>query len=130
MLIGFYIRTSLWIISEKNYDIKIEKKKVELVTNGDNVAKKKKSYITSSTIKNSSFISADLREANFSNSVLENVDFKYAWFKDTILKRVILKKPLNLDEATIKSINIGTLEEPIILKEEQAVQWIVNNINK
>ncbi|MFQ7235538.1 MAG: pentapeptide repeat-containing protein [Enterococcus hulanensis] len=47
--------------------------------------------MTSSTIKNSSFISADLREANFSNSVLENVDFKYAWFKDTILKRVIKK---------------------------------------
>ncbi|AOK91132.1 pentapeptide repeat-containing protein [Paenibacillus polymyxa] len=62
---------------------------------------------------------------DFSNARLENVDISVATFEETLLSGVILKNIKGIEEAHIKSINIGTLEKPILLKSEEAKKWML-----
>lgn len=83
------------------------------------------------------FRNADLIDCNlinvyfyltdFSNARLDNVDISVATFQETILNGVTLKNIKGIEEAHFKSINIGTLEKPTLLKLEEAKEWIIAN---
>ncbi|AIQ19741.1 hypothetical protein H70357_25760 [Paenibacillus sp. FSL H7-0357] len=62
---------------------------------------------------------------DFSNARLENVDISVASFEETLLNGVTLKNITGIEEAHFRSINIGTLENPILLKSEQAKEWVL-----
>ncbi|GKU77607.1 pentapeptide repeat-containing protein [Paenibacillus sp. L3-i20] len=100
---------------------------------------------SNSVIKNSRFSKGDCWEAifrnanlvdcnminvlfyltDFSDARLENVDISVATFEETLLNGVTLKNIKGIEEAHFKSINIGTLEEPILLKSEKAKEWLL-----
>ncbi|WP_242217401.1 pentapeptide repeat-containing protein [Bacillus cereus group sp. BfR-BA-01380] len=83
------------------------------------------------------FNNADLIECNlinasfyltdFSNARLNNVDISCSRFKEVLLNGVTLKNIKGIEEAHFVSINIGTLEQPILLEQEQAKKWIIEN---
>jgi len=62
---------------------------------------------------------------DFSNARLNDVDISGATFEETLLKGVILKNIKGIEEAHFQSINIGTLDQPILLKSEEAKKWVV-----
>lgn len=64
---------------------------------------------------------------DFSNAILNNVDISGATFDEALLNGVILKNILGIEEAHFKSINIGTIEEPIILEGAKAKEWVIAN---
>lgn len=96
-------------------------------------------------IKNSRFSKGDCWEAIFRNAYLldcnlinvsfyltdfswarlENIDISVATFEETLLGGVTLKNIKGIEEAHIKSINIGTLEKPILLKSDEAKKWML-----
>nr|WP_276523214.1 pentapeptide repeat-containing protein [Lysinibacillus fusiformis] len=65
-------------------------------------------------------------EADFRNAVLLNADIRLATFESVLLNGAILTGIRGIEEAFIKSINIGTAEKPIILMGEEARKWIQN----
>ncbi|MFT9820052.1 pentapeptide repeat-containing protein [Lysinibacillus sp. NPDC056185] len=83
------------------------------------------------------FVKADLSDANlvaaffdevdFRNAVLLNADIRLATFESVLLNGAILTGIRGIEEAFIKSINIGTQEKPIILTGEEAKKWLQNN---
>ncbi|WP_432665100.1 pentapeptide repeat-containing protein [Wukongibacter baidiensis] len=83
------------------------------------------------------FKNADLIDCNlinvyfyltdFSNARLDNVDISVTTFEETLLNGVTLKNIKGIEEAHFESINIGTLEKPILLKSEEAREWIIAN---
>ena len=83
------------------------------------------------------FVKADLSDANlvaglfdetdFRNAVLLNADIRLATFERVLLNGAILTGIHGLEEAFIRSINIGTPEKPIILTGEEAKKWLQNN---
>ena len=66
-------------------------------------------------------------ETDLSHAVLENIDISAAKFEKTILKDITLINIKGIEEAYVESINIGTIEVPILLYLEQAKEWIFNN---
>ncbi|MCP3776150.1 pentapeptide repeat-containing protein [Paenibacillus sp. MZ04-78.2] len=62
---------------------------------------------------------------DFSNARLENVDISVATFEETLFNGVTLKNIKGIEEAHFESINIGTLEKPILLKSEKAKEWVL-----
>lgn len=80
------------------------------------------------------FIKADLSDANlvaglfdetdFRNAVLLNADIRLATFESVLLNGAILTGIRGIEEAFIKSINIGSLAHPIILTDEKARIWL------
>lgn len=84
------------------------------------------------------FIKADLSDANlvaglfdetdFRNAILFNADVRLATFEGALLKGAILTGVRGLKEAFIKSINIGSPEQPNILVGEEAKKWLNDNI--
>ncbi|WP_052132618.1 pentapeptide repeat-containing protein [Paenibacillus polymyxa] len=80
------------------------------------------------------FVKADLSYANlvaglfdetdFRNAILYNADVRLATFEQVLLQGAKLTGLRRLEEAFIKSINIGTPEHPIILVGEDARQWL------
>ncbi|OMD79251.1 pentapeptide repeat-containing protein [Paenibacillus odorifer] len=84
------------------------------------------------------FVKADLSDANlvaglfdetdFRNAILFNADVRLATFKGALLKGAILTGVRGLKEAFIKSINIGSPEQPNILVGEEAKKWLNDNI--
>lgn len=83
----------------------------------------KSADLTDCNLSNVGFVSTDFR-----NATLNNVDISASRFKKTLFNGAILKNIKGIDEAYFHSINIGTLEEPILLEEEQAKKWIIENI--
>ncbi|MEK4171384.1 pentapeptide repeat-containing protein [Lysinibacillus sp. FSL L8-0312] len=87
------------------------------------------------------FVKADLSDANlvaglfdgadFREAVLLNADIRLAMFERVLLNGAILTGICGIEEAFIKSINIGTPEKPIMLMGKEARIWIQNNsLNK
>ncbi|MED4532572.1 pentapeptide repeat-containing protein [Metabacillus fastidiosus] len=82
------------------------------------------------------FVKADLSDANlvaglfdeadFRNAVLLNADIRLATFESVLLNGAILTGICGIEEAFIKSINIGTPEKPIILTDKEARKWLQN----
>ncbi|MFJ6267105.1 pentapeptide repeat-containing protein [Lysinibacillus xylanilyticus] len=82
-------------------------------------------------LENSKLISCSLDLTDFQNANLKNVDISLSAFEGTLLKGTTLVGIKGLEEAFIKSINIGTQENPIILLGEKAREWIQNkSINR
>lgn len=80
------------------------------------------------TLSNSKMINACLYLANFSNVKFKNIDFSGTVFEETILVGAEFKNIIDIDGAIIKSINIGTFDNPIILLGDEAKKWIQNQI--
>ncbi|WCH46218.1 pentapeptide repeat-containing protein [Lysinibacillus sp. OF-1] len=87
------------------------------------------------------FVKADLSDANlvaglfdgtdFREAILLNADIRLAMFERVLLNGAILTGICGIEEALIKSINIGTPEKPIMLMGKEARIWIQNNsLNK
>jgi uncharacterized protein YjbI with pentapeptide repeats len=83
------------------------------------------------------FVKADLSDANliaglfvetdFRNAILINADIHFATFKGVLLNGAKLTGIRGIEEAFIKSINIGTPEQPVILISEEARKWLQDN---
>ncbi|WP_028558684.1 pentapeptide repeat-containing protein [Paenibacillus pinihumi] len=83
------------------------------------------------------FVKADLSDANlvaglfdetdFRNAILNNADLRLATFERVLVKGAKLTGVRGLEEAFIKSINIGTPEQPNILVGEEARKWLQDN---
>lgn len=83
------------------------------------------------------FVKADLSNANlvaglfdetdFRNAFLLNADIRLATFEGVLLNGAKLTGIRGIEEAFIKSINIGTPEQPIILGGEDARKWLQDN---
>ncbi len=78
-------------------------------------------------LTNSKLVACSLYLTDFRNVTLNNADVSSSSFKDTLLKGAKLIGLRGLEEAFIKSINIGTPESPNILVGEEARQWLQNN---
>ncbi|MEW4372060.1 hypothetical protein [Paenibacillus kandeliae] len=50
-------------------------------------------------------------------------------FKNVILQGANLTGMKGIEEADIESINLGTIEKPIMLEGEQAKAWIMKQAN-
>jgi len=82
------------------------------------------------------FRSADLSNANligilFDNTDLRDANLSYAdvrlsTFEGALLKGATITGMTGLEEAFIKNINIGTYEQPFIIHDEEAKEWLVN----
>lgn len=79
---------------------------------------------TNAWIRNSRFTDADLTDADFTGVRFEHVNFNRAIFDKTVMRGVTMKYMKGIPRAKYKSINIGTVEEPIILEGEKAKEWI------
>lgn len=81
------------------------------------------------------FVKADLSSANlvgglfdetdFREAILHNADVRLSTFEGVLLKGAKLAGIRGVEEAFIKSVNIGTPEHPIILKGEEARMWLI-----
>lgn len=81
-----------------------------------------KADLTNAKLVNSYFYLAD-----FSDAVLHNVDISSSSFKGVLLKGAHLKGIKGIEDAFIKSINIGTSESEILLEGEEAKEWLISN---
>ncbi|TCW39065.1 pentapeptide repeat protein [Laceyella sacchari] len=79
--------------------------------------------LTNAVLVNSLFDHSDFREAT-----LQNVDVSGSYFEGVLLKGAKLTGIKGIEEANIKSINIGTPECPILLEGEKARQWFINRV--
>lgn len=102
---------------------------------------------TNCVIKNSRFSKGDCWEAlfrnahlvdcnlinaffyltDFSGARMDNVDISAATFEETLLSGSTMKNIKGAETAHIKSINIGSREQPIMLKAEEARKWMLSN---
>lgn len=69
-------------------------------------------------------------DTNFQNAILKNADISVASFKNVVLHGADLSGLRGVEEAIISSINIGTLDAPVILREEEAKRWIQSQAEK
>jgi len=88
-------------------------------------------------LSNSVFENVEIENCKFINSLLDGVDFRNVHFRNVdftgaLLENVIfdnasvLKETNGLDDAHIKSINIGTTDKPLYLKGQEALLWLKN----
>lgn len=83
------------------------------------------SIIERTEIQNSKFINCLLDGASFTDVHLSNIDFSGAMVENVLFNVTSTFKKLHgLDEAHIKSINIGTIENPVYLTGQEALSWL------
>lgn len=76
-------------------------------------------------IKNSNLINTLLYNVCFKNVCFCDVDFTGANIENVLFDNCTgVKKIYGLDSVHIKSINIGSLEKPIYLNGDDAIQWL------
>jgi len=80
------------------------------------------SDLSDSQLNTCYFDYVDFRNSNFKNANIED-----SFFENVLVKGANFKGVLGLDNAKILSINIGTTEEPINLREDEAKRWIIEN---
>ncbi|SFC83179.1 Pentapeptide repeat-containing protein [Bacillus sp. 491mf] len=78
--------------------------------------------LTECNLSDTNFSSTD-----FSNVRLSNVDISLSRFENTLFSGATLENIKGIEEAFFHSINIGTLEQPILLEREQAKKWVIEN---
>lgn len=99
------------------------------------------------TIKNVNFNKADFCGSSFTNVRIENCRLIYCTFADIYLENVsfkgvdfegayihnaifddktVLENVSGLERAYVININIGSIENPIYLKEKEALQWLID----
>lgn len=67
------------------------------------------------------FDSVDLR-----NSTIQNADVSYSSFEDILVDGIVLKNIIGIESINKLSINIGSLEAPQILRNQEAKEWLKN----
>lgn len=78
-------------------------------------------------IENCKFISSVLDGVDFRNVHFRNVDFTSSLIENVIFDNAsVLKETNGLDDAHIKSINIGTADKPVYLEGQEALLWLKN----
>ncbi|WP_152392598.1 pentapeptide repeat-containing protein [Paenibacillus guangzhouensis] len=77
-------------------------------------------------LANANLMACSLYLTDFRNAILTNANISSASFKGTLLKGAELSGITGIEDALIKSINIGTSENPIILEDEEAARWLKN----
>lgn len=77
-------------------------------------------YLADCNLINVSFYLTDFRSAT-----LENADISAASFEETLLGGATLKYITGIEEAHVKSINIGTRKKPILLNSDEAKKWMM-----
>lgn len=82
------------------------------------------SIFTNANLSNAKLISSSLYLTDFRDANMNQVDVSSASFKGTLLHGANLTGLRGIEEAFIKSINIGTLEESNILVGEEAIKWL------
>lgn len=75
-------------------------------------------------LSNTNLVAALFDETDFRNAIFINADVRLATLERVLLKGAKLTGLRGLEEAFIKSINIGTPEEPNILVGEEAIEWL------
>ncbi|AMM93248.1 pentapeptide repeat-containing protein [Peribacillus simplex] len=81
-------------------------------------------------LSNANLVGGLFDEADFREASLLNADVRLSTFEGVLLKGAKLGGIRGLEEAFIKSVNIGTPEHPIILKGEEGRQWLINEIKE
>lgn len=97
----------------------------ELVNSNLSKADFSNSCLENVKIKDSKFINCLLYNVCFKNACLENIDFSGAYIENLMFDRkTVLKGIYGLDNANIKNINIGSLEQPAYLSKDEALLWL------
>lgn len=78
--------------------------------------------LTESILVNSLFNEADFRGAK-----LKDIDISFSSFKGVLLKGTDLTGIKGIEEAFIESINLGTLENAVILEGEEGKKWLIDS---
>lgn len=69
-------------------------------------------------------------DTNIQNAILKNADISVASFKNVLLNGVNMSGVRGIEEAMITSINIGTIDNPMILNNEEAKNWMKAQVDK
>ncbi|MGY3187352.1 pentapeptide repeat-containing protein [Lysinibacillus sp. TE18511] len=86
------------------------------------------SDLSDSQLNTCYFDYVDFRNSNLKNANIENIEnIEGSFFENVLVKGANFKGVLGLENAEILSINIGTTEEPINLREDKAKRWIIEN---
>lgn len=82
-----------------------------------------------SYLEYANFTAALCIDTDFRQAQLMNADIKVSRFKNVLLQGSNLTGMKGIEEADIESINLGTVEEPIMLEGEKARHWMMEQAN-
>lgn len=68
-------------------------------------------------------------KVDFRNAIIHDADVTYASFEEILVQGICLKDIKGIEEINGLSINIGTMECPEILKEQEAIAWLKSRID-
>lgn len=93
----------------------------------------KKSYFDSSEFGRSRFEDCNFNglsivESDMSRCAFKNCDFHCIYLRDVCLLDCCFINVTNVDKAYYSRINVGTMEQPVMLEGEEAIQWITNRL--
>ncbi len=77
-------------------------------------------------IINSNFVNTSCYLTDFRNAFMKSVDISNSVFEETLFRDARLKNIFGIDEAHFISINIGSVEKPIILEGDDAKNWVID----
>ena len=77
-------------------------------------------------LTNAILIGSGFYDTDFRKAILINADVSSATFEGVLINGAKLSGIKGILEANIKSIDIGTRENPIIIEGNQAVQWLLS----
>ncbi|WP_310877571.1 pentapeptide repeat-containing protein [Priestia megaterium] len=83
-----------------------------------------KTIFNSANLSDAKLVAALFDNADFRNANLQHADVSESTFENVLLKGAKLTGVRGLEEAFIKSINIGTPEQPNILIGGEARKWL------
>lgn len=86
-----------------------------------------KTVFVKADLSNANLVAGLFDETDFRNSILINADIRLATFEGVLLNGAKLSGIRGIEEAFIKSINIGTSEQQVILIGEEAKKWLKDN---
>ncbi|WP_418792783.1 pentapeptide repeat-containing protein [Paenibacillus polysaccharolyticus] len=75
-------------------------------------------------MKNSNFSACNLSLTDFSHALLADVDISEARFEGVLFYGVTLRNIEGIEEANFHSIHIGSADKPLILKGQEARDWL------
>lgn len=67
---------------------------------------------------------------NLENAVLDTVDLSMSEFDETLVRGIRLKNIIGIETANFTSINIGSVDRPIYLFNNDAKSWICERITR
>ncbi|MBQ8035359.1 MAG: pentapeptide repeat-containing protein [Proteobacteria bacterium] len=67
-------------------------------------------------------------DCDMSQCVFKNCDFDGIYFDNDCFGECRFINVTNVDKAYYSRINVGTMEQPVMLEGEEAIQWITNRL--